>query len=287
MRLSLLFILLTLPLAAQDALPPTAMPRDHKDPRPKPRDRKEVVAVLAGAPTPAEKARPIRVVLVAGKKDHAKGEHDYPAWQKAWAELFKLAKDVTLVTAWEWPEREEFRKADLIVFYQHGDWDGKRAADVDAFLERGGGLVYIHWAVDGRANAADFAKRIGLASVGGKIKFRHGPLDLEFTKDGKSHPIARNFDRLRLVDESYWMLRGELPTDRVLATQVEDREPRPLFWTTEPAKGRVFVSIPGHYSWTFDDPLFRVLLLRGIAWTAREPVDRFNDLVWPGADVAK
>ena len=33
--------------------------------------------------------------------------------------------------------------------------------------------------------------------------------------------------------------------------------------------------------------LFRVLLLRGIAWTAREPVDRFNDLVWPGADIAK
>jgi hypothetical protein len=28
-------------------------------------------------------------------------------------------------------------------------------------------------------------------------------------------------------------------------------------------------------------------LLRGIAWTAKEPVDRFNDLVWPGADVAK
>jgi len=55
----------------------------------------------------------------------------------------------------------------------------------------------------------------------------------------------------------------------------------------EPGRGRVFVSIPGHYSWTFADPLFRVLLLRGIAWSAKEPVDRFNDLVWPGADVVK
>ena len=286
MRLTVLLLLVS-PLAAQDTLPPTAMPRDHKGPRPKPRDRKEVEAVLAGAPSPAEKTRQLRVVLVAGKKDHAKGEHDYPAWQKAWAELFKLAKDVTVVTAWEWPERDEFQKADVMVFYQHGDWDGKRAADVDAFLERGGGLVYVHWAVDGRANAADFAKRIGLASVGGKIKYRHGPLDLEFPKEARAHPIARNFDRLKLVDESYWMLTGELPPDRVLATQVEDKEPRPLFWTTEPAKGRVFVSIPGHYSWTFDDPLYRVLLLRGIAWAAKEPVDRFNDLVWPGAEVAK
>lgn len=43
----------------------------------------------------------------------------------------------------------------------------------------------------------------------------------------------------------------------------------------------------GHYSWMFDDPLFRVLLFRGIAWTAKEPVDRFNNLVWPDADISR
>jgi hypothetical protein len=267
-------------------LPPTAMPRDHNGPRPKPRSSAEVDALLAGAPNPPEKTRQVRVVLVAGKKDHGKGEHDYPAWQKAWAALFKLADQVEGATAWEWPDKGEFLKADVIVFYQHGDWTPQRAVDIDAFLERGGGLVYIHWAVDGREDAPGFARRIGLASRGGKIKYRHGPLDLSFNK-GAKHPVARNFDRLKLVDESYWMLTGELPADRVLATQVEDQEPRPLFWTVEHAKGRVFVSIPGHYSWTFDDPLFRVLLLRGIAWAAREPVDRFNSLVYPGADVAK
>jgi type 1 glutamine amidotransferase len=287
MRAMLICFLAALPLTAQDTLPPTAMPRDCKEPRPRPRDRKEVEAVLAGAPSPPEKIRPLRIVLVAGKKDHGPGEHDYPAWQKAWAELFKQADKVEVVTAWEWPAADEFRQADVIVFFQHGDWDGKRAADIDAFLERGGGLVYVHWAVDGRDHAADFARRIGLASVGGKIKYRHGSLDLEFSKEAKRHAIARNFDRLKLVDESYWMLTGDLPADRVLATQVEDKEPRPLFWTTEPAKGRVFVSIPGHYSWTFDDPMYRVVLLRGIAWAAKEPVDRFNDLVWPGAEVAK
>ena len=262
------------------------MPRDHKGPRPQARNKAEVEAVLAGAPSPAAKTRAIRVVLVSGKKDHGKGEHDYPAWQKAWTALFMLARDVDLTTAWEWPAKAEFGKADVMVFYQHGDWTAARAADIDAFLERGGGLVYIHWAVDGREDAPGFAKRIGLASRGGKIKYRHGPLDLAFSKESK-HPIVRNFDKLKLEDESYWMLSGELPAERVLATQVEDKEPRPLFWTMEPAKGRVFVSIPGHFSWTFDDPLFRVILLRGIAWTAREPVDRFNDLVWPGAEFLK
>jgi hypothetical protein len=31
--------------------------------------------------------------------------------------------------------------------------------------------------------------------------------------------------------------------------------------------------------------LFRVLILRGIAWAGREPVDRFNALIWPGANL--
>jgi type 1 glutamine amidotransferase len=70
----------------------------------------------------------------------------------------------------------------------------------------------------------------------------------------------------------------------VLATSVEEGAPQPQLWTTEPGKGRVLVSIPGHYSWTFDDPLYRILVLRGIAWVTREPVDRFNDIVWLGAD---
>jgi type 1 glutamine amidotransferase len=270
---------------AEEPRPAPAMPRDHKGPRPKARSAAEVEAVLAGAPAAPEKLRPLHVVLVAGKKDHGAGEHDYPAWQKAWEALFKLAKNVEVTTAWEWPAKEEFAKADVMISFQHGDWDAARAADIDAYLERGGGLVYIHFAVDGRDNAADFARRIGLSSRGGKIKYRHGPLDLDFAKS--THPIARNFERLKLEDESYWMLTGDLPKERVLATQVEDREPRPLFWTTEPARGRVFVSIPGHFSWTFDDPLFRVLLLRGIAWSAKEPVDRFNDLVWPGAEYVK
>jgi putative heme-binding domain-containing protein len=264
-----------------------AMPRDYvgSEKRPKPRTRAEVNAVLAGAPNPPEKTRPLSVVLVAGPKDHGPGEHDYPAWQKAWKELLSAGDNTDVMTAWEWPTKEQFQKADVMVFFQRGNWDAKRAADVDAFLERGGGLVYLHWAVDGQKDSPGFAKRIGL-TWGAGSKFRHGALELNFNKEAK-HPVARNFDKVPLVDESYWNLTGELPKERVLAWATEDKAPQPLFWSLEQGKGRVFVSIPGHYSWTFDDPLFRVILLRGIAWTAKEPVDRFNELVWPGADVAK
>jgi len=265
--------------------PAPQMPRDYVGPRPKLRTLAEVNAVLAGAPSPPAATRPIRVVLVAGPKDHGPGEHDYPAWQKAWAELLASREKIEVATAWEWPAKEEFDKADVLIFYQHGDWDARRAADIDAFLARGGGLVYLHWAIDGRQFGGEMAKRIGIAAAGA-AGFRHGEITLDFSRDA-SHPVSRNFGTLKMTDETYWKLTGSLPGDRLLATAVEEEESHPQLWSLAHGKGRVFVSIPGHYSWTFDDPLFRVLLLRAIAWTAHEPVDRFNDLVWPGAEVAK
>src|SRR5436190_23149017 len=78
---------------------PPRMPRDHPGPRPKLRTVAEVHAALAGAPSPPEKTRPLRVVLVAGPKDHGPGEHDYPAWQKAWAELLAAGDRTEVVTA--------------------------------------------------------------------------------------------------------------------------------------------------------------------------------------------
>jgi hypothetical protein len=261
------------------------MPRDFLGPRPKPRTLAEVNAILAGASVPAEPTRPIRIVLVAGTKDHGPGEHDYPAWQKAWSQLLAAGDKVEVATAWEWPEKAEFEKADVMVFYQHGDWDLRRETDINAFLARGGGVVYIHWAIDGRKLGADKAKHTALAALGG-VAFRHGPLTLNFNRD-VSHPVTRNFTSLDLTDETYWKMTGSLPGDRLLASATEDGQPQPQLWSVERGKGRVFVSIPGHYSWTFDDPAFRILLLRAIAWSAHEPVDRFNELVLPGAEVAR
>jgi putative heme-binding domain-containing protein len=263
---------------------PPRMPDYGKGTPPPPRAMTEVQAVLAGAPEPPAKTRPLHVVLVAGKKDHGPGEHDYPAWLKVWERLLTMAEDVKVTTAMEWPAAADLQTADVMVFYQRGQWTAERAKAIDAYLGRGGGLVYIHWAVDGGADAPGFAQRIGLAWKSGESKFRHGPLELGFT-GGPRHPVARNFDKVTLHDENYWNLVGDAKRINLLATAVEEGKPRPLFWTLEPAKGRVFVSIPGHFAWTFDDPLFRVLLLRGIAWAAREPVDRFNGLVTPGARI--
>jgi type 1 glutamine amidotransferase len=265
---------------------PPSMPTYGELAPPPPRTLHEVEAVVAGAETANGKS-PLHVVLVAGPKDHGPGEHDYPAWQKTWQRLFRMDDSVRVTTASPWPSDEDLKSADVLVFYQQGAWTPERARDIDAFLRRGGGLVYIHFAVDGGADPTGFAERIGLAWQGGRSKFRHGAVGVEFVPGGR-HPIARNLDRVQLHDESYWGLVGAQDRINLLASGIEEGRPQPLFWTHEPKiGGRVFVSIPGHFAWTFDDPIFRVLLLRGIAWTAEEPVDRFNELVLPGARVVE
>ena len=182
--------------------------------------------------------------------------------------------------------RGSSRRPTSIVFYSNNPgWDAAKAAELDRYLARGGGVVLIHYAVDGHEAVGALADRIGLAWQGGKSAFRHGPLDVDFSSS--KHPITRGFDKLRLVDESYWNLVGDPASVEVLGTGVEDGRARPLFWTRQAGKGRVFVSIPGHFTWTFDDPLFRLLMLRGIAWTAGEPVDRFNELITLGARIGE
>jgi type 1 glutamine amidotransferase len=119
------------------------------------------------------------------------------------------------------------------------------------------------------------------------LKFRHGPLDFQFTE----HPLAKgfnatNFTKAKFIDESYWLFRGDEKDVNLLASSMEDGQLRPQLWTRNVGPGRIFVSIPGHYNWTFDDPVFRVLALRGICWAAGQPVDRLTDLAPIGARLA-
>ena len=129
------------------------------------------------------------------------------------------------------------------------------------------------------------AERQGLAARPW-IRVRGGASDWVLDKN---HPLAAGFGAWRIPDESYWNLIGDLAAAnaQVLATSLENNEPRPQMWTREVGAGRVFVSIPGHFTWTHDDPLYRILILRGMMWTARQPIDRLAPLSIVGARVAE
>lgn len=265
------------------------------------RTKAEVDQVLSKAPTPDNSIplSPLKVLLVAGPKDHGPGEHDYPAWQQQWAPLLTKAPKVKVTTAFPWPKPEQWEGVDLAVFYLKTRWDAAQLADIRRHQEHGGGVVTIHWAIGCDQEWEKHAQYFGLSYKA--ASYRHGATDLRLTEP--SHPILLGLPATtRFVDEPYWPFIGNRSRVRVLATsdekinQGDDRarnpgdstvETVPVFWTYEPegTKARVFVSIFGHYMWTFDDPLFRLMLLRGMAWAAHENPYRLDALATEGIEL--
>jgi type 1 glutamine amidotransferase len=230
------------------------------------RTRAEIAKMVTSVP--GENASALNIVLVAGKQDHGPGQHDYPAWQKQWHAL--LAPKVKVSDAWNWPSPEQFQSAGVMVFYfWNHDWNPERLSQLDGFLARGGGIVLLHSATIGNDQADLLAERTGLASYASpRTKYRHMPLELNLVAPA-DNAITRGLPAtIHLLDEPYWPLTGDSKKVEVLATARVDDEARPLMWTFQKGKGRIFASILGHYTWTLDDPLFRILVLRGIAWAA-------------------
>ena len=286
---------------------------------PKPRSLSEVEAVLAKAPKPpaSRELRELNVVLVAFKKDHGPNEHDYPLWQKRWAVLLggkeagqeqqvnlygpapkakqKMAlagaPKVQVSAAYGWPSKEQLKTADLIAAFCYVQWDEQKLGDLEEFLSRGGGFVILHPAViipEGKDITEQLTKLIGLAWEYDYTRWRHGPIDLKIAVP--EHPICLGLpETIHFLDEAYWPLKGDLGKVTVLATSNEtiskdsqQTKAEPMFYAYECGKGRVFSCILGHYTWTFDDPYFRILLLRGMAWAAGESPYRFDRLVLRG-----
>jgi type 1 glutamine amidotransferase len=251
----------------------------------------------------------LHVVLLADEKDHGpagNGLHDYPLWQKRWALLLggeeasdeeqvnlvgppderinhrKGMPNVQVTTAWHWPSDEQFSAVDVIVVFCYLEWIDQRLDQVRQYLKRGGGLVLIHSATWTKPKPSEEVAE--LVGVGGFQLFRHGAVHLNVT--APEHPICAGLPETITLenDESYWPPTPIAEGVTVLATSVEEKAKRrstpraaqPMFWCYELGAGRVFGCVPGHCAQTFDDPVFRKLLLRGIAWAAGENPLRFG-----------
>src|SRR5207247_10103378 len=67
------------------------------------------------------------------------------------------------------------------------------------------------------------AERFALAAQPGPTKYLHTPLELKFVAPA-SHPIARGFSRLRLLDEPYWPMFGDPKGVEVLRSEEHTSE---------------------------------------------------------------
>lgn len=276
------------------------------------RSRAEVNAVLAKAQKPAAAAslRPLTILFAGGAKDHPPKSHSHDVLPKRWKVLLggagpgdeamtnmyrpQVEADRALITAGsprvkalstlEWPTEEQFAAADVIMLYQNPQcWkDARHLAQVETFLNRGGGLVLSHYVLWNASPA--LAGLLGL-SKGKDSYYKHKVITLRLPPS--PHPIMHGLPgTFTLADECFWNLQGDRSKVTALATSDEivgDKvSAEPVIWAHEHGKGRVVASTLGHFDWTFDDPFFRTILLRGIAWAAGESPHRFDPLILRG-----
>jgi hypothetical protein len=253
-------------------------------PIPPPRSKAQVDAVLAAVPAMSadDRQRPFRLVLCAAKKDAGHGGtgyHDYPVWRERWTRILAEISGVTVEPADQWPTPEQFGSADVIAFYHDNPaWTGDKGPELDAFLARGGGLVFLHYAMNGRREPQALSERIGRVWTGNK--WMRGDVALKYGV----HEMTRGFPASDVhPEEPYWNLFGEGTGTTTLAVLEVDGAAQPQVWCAEKGGGRVFVYIPCHFTWTHDDPLFRVLAFRGMAWAGKRPVNRLDAGVFRGA----
>lgn len=135
------------------------------------------------------------------------------------------------------------------------------------FVDRGGGLVMIHFACGAFRDWPDFRNLAGRIYDRTNTHDPRGPFTVEIT--GQSHFVTQGFTRFEVDDELYTCLTGEKPVD-VLATarsRVTQRH-HPMAFVHRYGRGRVFQTPLGHDVKALRSGRTLELIKRGTLWAA-------------------
>ncbi|MBX6312757.1 MAG: ThuA domain-containing protein [Isosphaeraceae bacterium] len=260
---------------------------------------------LAGASARAEDAK---VVLLAGHASHGPGDHEFHAGLKLLAKCLQEVPGLAPVYVEEmapgegWPKDESvFEGAKTIVFFMDGGRNhpmiqGDRLATMRTLMEKGVGLVCLHYAVEvPKGEPGDFfLKYLGGYYESGYSTNPHWTAEIQSLPD---HPITRGVRPFAIRDEWYYNLRfrpdmkGITP---ILIAKPDDetrqgktsspRGPYPhivaakgrdeiLAWALDREDGgRSFGFTGAHTHKNWGNPDFRKLVLNAILWTAKVEV---------------
>src|ERR1700755_1868316 len=161
---------------------------------------------------------------------------------------------------------------------------------LEAFVKRGGGVVSLHDSLCG-PDPAYFATLVGGAKKHGEVNYTLGA-PIPYTVADSASPIMKGMTNFIIFDEAFYNLTWAQDTKvHVLATAVIPGTPSagthkgevvPQIWTYEHTlpggqPARAFVWMQGHNYTNFSNPQIQAMLLRGISWAAKHPVDELVD----------
>jgi type 1 glutamine amidotransferase len=248
-----------------------------------------------GAPLPqGQNPNGMHVYIRAGLKSHGPGQHDYPQLLADWSKVL-TAHGAVVDGSLHFPSAQELAQTDVLVMYKGdaGYMTDEEKATLDAFVARGGGLVSFHDTLCG-PDPAYYSTIVGGAKKHGETNFSAG--SIKYSIADPAHPIMKGMTDFAIEDEAFMLMTwASNPGIHVLATApmppsgsagTHVGEVVPQIWTYEHTvpggqPSRAFVWMQGHAYSNFADPKIQSMLLRGIAWAAKRPVDELVDYTPP------
>jgi type 1 glutamine amidotransferase len=237
--------------------------------------------------TAAQAPAPLRIYIRTGLKTHGPGQHDYPQFLADWSKVL-TERGAIVDGSLHFPTAAEIANTDVIVMYK-GDAGGMTAdekATLEAYLKRGGGLVSLHDTLCG-PDPDYYSSIVGGAKKHGQVNYTL-EADVPYTIADKTSPIMQGMSDFTIKDEAFFLMTwAKAPAVHVLATATMASTPSakghegevvPQIWTYERALDggqpyRAFVWMQGHNYVNFADPRIQPMLLRGIAWAGKRPLD--------------
>jgi hypothetical protein len=259
------------------------------------------IAVLAAFVGAAVGAEPKKIVFLAGGASHGPGDHEHLAGCLLLKACLEKTPGVILeVHSNGWPRdpRLAFANVATVVIYSDGGgghplMQGDRLQTIRQFMNKGAGLVCLHYAVEptkekGEAEFLDW--------MGGcfEVDWSVNPTWTPEFKELPVHPITRGVAPFKVPDEWYFhmrfreglqgvtpilsavapgdtMSRGDGPHEGNPAVReaVKRGEPQVLAWACERKEGgRGFGFTGGHFHKNWGNDGFRKVVLNAILWTA-------------------
>ena len=260
-------------------------------------------AAVTAEPAPAipgQNPAGLHVYLRGGLKTHNVGAHDYPQFLADWSKL--LTEHGAVVDgSFHSPTAAELEGVDVLVLFKGdaGYMTAREKAALDAFVKRGGGIVSIHDSLCGPDPKNFAVEYVGGGKRHGETNFTNGDTPVAYVVTDTASPIMKGVGNLTINDEAFYKMDWAPSGIHVLATNViaDNATSRrgggagqtvPQIWTYEHTvaggqPARAFAWMQGHAYTNFALPQVRDMLLRGIAWAAKRPVDELVDYKPPPA----
>jgi type 1 glutamine amidotransferase len=251
-----------------------------------------LVSLLAFWPSAAA-AKDTKIVLLAGKKSHAPGEHEHEKGMMLFMHCLDTSLNVRHIHVEThtggWPVDEKtLDDADTIVIYSDGAMKGHqhplvRDNHMPALakqMKRGCGLVVIHF---GLMLPAEIGSKTFLQWIGGFKDYENPPrpigepLRLQDWSKQASHPICRGVKPFEMpADEKYKTPERLLSDDPgftpILPFPGKPGDPVWAWAWQRKDGGRGFGFSGGHFHSVWENDNLRKVMLNAILWTARTNV---------------